>query len=76
MRIISQDERTSLEFSQVTLVIDECKDNQYLCEIIAKGQDYRTTTIAVYDKNEVDQRFWDIHKAYENGGRVYRMPEI
>lgn len=76
MRIISQDERTSIEFSQVTLVIDECKDNEYLCEIIAKGQDYRTTVLAVYDKNDVDQRFWDLHTAYANEERVYRMPEI
>lgn len=73
MRLITQDSRESLEFSQVSLEVME--KTEATCEIIAKGQDYRQTVIGEYDKNEVDERFAGIHAAYEAGCLVYWMPE-
>lgn len=73
MRIITQDGRESLEFSQISLEVME--KTEATCEIIAKGQDYRQTVIAEYDKNEVDEQFARIHAEYEAGCLVYWMPE-
>lgn len=73
MRIITQSGRESLEFSQVSLEVME--KTEALCEIIAKGQDYRQTVIGEFDKNEVDKQFVRIHAEYEAGCLVYWMPE-
>lgn len=45
-----------------------------ICEIIAKGQDYRQTVIGEYDINEVNRQFASIHAEYEAGCLVYWMP--
>ncbi|MDO5433339.1 hypothetical protein [Eubacterium sp.] len=73
MRIITQNGKESLEFSQVSLEIIE--KTETTCEIIAKGQDYRQTVIGEYDRNEVDEQFARIHAEYEAGCMVYWMPE-